>query len=168
MNAAPHESGSKVSPIAVSPRPGASPNILTAQAEFGRTSSPARKMAECGAGATVRRPARMAQASGVDRIRAGRLTVVPTRRGDLLAQVDYPRWADQLQQKGSRPSSWAISAYWMLNACAMLLTERNQPILVWASALPGLDAQVGDIEGRIDQAEPRLDRQRMLRVGHEV
>jgi hypothetical protein len=43
MNAAPHESRTKASPIAVSPRPGANRNGLIAPAKFGQRFTLARK-----------------------------------------------------------------------------------------------------------------------------
>ena len=50
---------------------------------------------------------------------------------------------------GSRPSSWAISATndWIAQACATLLTERNQPTRTCICALPLSRRTLGTLNG---------------------
>src|SRR5262245_42893179 len=111
------------------------------------------------------------QASGIDWIGPDWLAVVPVRRRDLFAQINDARWTDQLQQEFLGITSQFVGNFRNQGLGA----ERMRNVVHGPEpANPGarlrfsrFDAQVGDVEWRIDQSEPELDEEGELRVRRE-
>ena len=111
------------------------------------------------------------QTPGIDRIGLDWLAVVPVLRRDLFTQIDDTRWTDQLQQELLRVAPKLMGDF----RHEGLGAEGMRDVVHGAEpADPGmrlrfarLDAQVRDIEWRIDQPEPELDEEGMLRVRRE-